>query len=166
MKLWELVNPSDRVTFRAVDLQIALFVCIAIGDGGYPAKEILDDGQIGQQVPMFLFNGEKLVNEFCMENWNLPWEQVEAKVISERRKELCDALTSFIYGDVGDRKLIEELLAALPDDETRAARLAEWNEERRTSQNNIVAAAAYFAEQVRLISDEEEEKVPSAATVQ
>lgn len=162
MKLWDLINPSDRVTFRAADLQIALFVAIAVGDGAYGATEILENGEAGLKVPLFLMNGRNAADDFCMENWNLPWEQVEATVISDRPKELCEALSSFIYGDAGDRKLIEELLAALPDEATRETRLAEWNDERRSSMNNIAGRANQLAKVVREIIEEEEKKVAQA----
>lgn len=162
MKLWDLINPSDAVTFKAPDLQIALFVTVAISNGQYGAQEITDNEHEGLKVPLFLFGGVEAINEFCQENWNLDWEQVEATVIADRSDELCTAFDSFIYGNLGDRKLIEELLAALPDDEARKARLAEWNEERRSSMNNIVARADSLCKAVRKIRAEEERKVAQA----
>lgn len=148
------------VTFRAVDLQIATFVTVYISSGQCAAIEVLPNGQKGLEVPFFMFGG---LDEFCQEQWELPWEQVEARIIANRSDEACTAFESFIYGNVEDRALFEELLAALPDDEARRERLTQWNEERRSSINDIAGRALQLAEAVRKIKAEEENRVVEPA---
>lgn len=155
-KLWEVINPSDRVTFRTDSLMVATYVTILLGGGKYASREILPDGRHGLEVPLFLFGG---VDQFCEENFGVPWEQTEARLIADCLPEVIAALRSLIYGDLGDRKLIEELLAALPDDEARTARLVEWNDERRSSMNNIGGRAFAIADRLEEIQrDATEEK--------
>lgn len=152
--VWDLINPSDKITFRAPDLQIALVSVICVGNGAFAAHQLPIGA--GPGVP-FMWRSQDL-DEFCTAQWGIGWEQVEARVINDRHVELCESLSSFMYGDAGDRKLIEELLAALPDDEARSTRLAEWNDERRTSTKNIVGSAMALAARVMSISRQEKTK--------
>ena len=52
--LYELINPSDPVTFEAPDLKVAALVTIILGQGQYGAQPV-DDSAEG--VPIMLFFG-------------------------------------------------------------------------------------------------------------
>jgi hypothetical protein len=51
--LWELINPSDAVTFRTDDHRLAAIVTMLLGDGFYLAREMGG----AREVPAFLYGG-------------------------------------------------------------------------------------------------------------
>lgn len=53
MEKYELINPSDYITFEAPTVQISAIVTILLGHGQYSAKNL----NKGEDVPMFMFGG-------------------------------------------------------------------------------------------------------------
>lgn len=127
---YELHNPSDPYTFVAADKEIAALVVgllsMMFGAG-------TEDKSKENEVPIFLFGGydEWYQEEFGRE----PKEGLET-----RKKEVGEAMKSFVLGGFEERKLYSAALEAIEDPAKRDAFITKW-QERRSSLNNIGGAA-------------------------
>lgn len=133
--LYELVNPSDRVTIDAPDLQTARLACLLAGGGMYGLKAE-DDSETN--MPVFLFG----VTEQGLKAHNLDIEAFSKD--PAQMLKVADALDSALVVSLANRKA---LLAATKGD-PEAATL--WNEEKRTSMNNICATTRTLAKSLRI----------------
>jgi hypothetical protein len=129
--IYEIINPSDCVTIDAPTFEAAALATILIGNGQYGAKP--DDG--GEDVPIFLFSSWRA---WVKERFGFD----EAEQMLEAHKvDVIAALKSACTGSISDRKLFDSALAAITDDEKRAAFLADWDDKKRTSMTAIANAA-------------------------
>lgn len=134
--LYELINPSDPVTFEAPDLKVAALVTIILGRGHYGA-EPADDSAEG--VPIMLFGDPT-------EWWTERWPEEPMGGAGDRDAlRLAAALRSVCYGGKNDRQLYDSALQAITDPEKRAAFVAEWNDRKRSSMNDIMGRAHSIA---------------------
>ena len=135
--LYELINPSDPVTFEAPDLKVAALVTIILGQGQYGAQPV-DDSAEG--VPIMLFFGG------AAEWWTERWPEEPMDGAGDRdATRLAAALRTVCYGGKEDRQLYDSALRAIDDPEKRAAFVAEWNDRKRSSMNNIMGRAHSLA---------------------
>lgn len=86
---FEIVNPSDKYTMEAVDLEVAAVAVSLLGDGAYPLTGLGEDE--GQDVPPFLFGGH---DEWFAQKFGMNFEETGRHVIEHRHSELADALDS------------------------------------------------------------------------
>lgn len=134
--IYELINPSDAITFEAPDLKIAGLVTILLGEGAYAANPE-DDTQEG--VPLMIFDGPE-------EWWNAhfseePWQD-SAKTFAA---QLVPALRSVCCASFSQRRLFDIALESIDDPEKRQGFIDKWNDMNCTSMNNIVGRAQEFA---------------------
>lgn len=137
--LYDIINPSDCVTFRAPDLQVAALSMFLLSEGKFGADCREGDGE---NVPIFLMGG-------AMEWWDGKFDEKIDNAIVRRAGEIADALDSVVYGDWGTRPVFERELEAIEGDEAKRAFVDEWNDEHRSSMNNIRSAATGIAAQLR-----------------
>lgn len=133
---WDLINPSDAITFLADDHAVALVLVVLLGRGKYGAKEMCE---AGREVPLMLFGPptDWILTTFAGRDI----EQVIDDVIDARKTPLAEAAESML---VGDRAQYETAMSELPEHEREEfTRL--WNENHTTSLNNIVKAAGAIA---------------------
>lgn len=135
---YNLVNPSDPVTFEAPDLKIAALVTLILGHGQY-AADPYDDSAEG--VPLMPFGGAE-------EWWNEHFQEPMENAWKSDRERLAAALRSVCYGSITDRELYDSALRAITDAEKRAGFIAEWNDCNRSSMNNIMGLAHSIAERL------------------
>lgn len=132
MTVYEVINPSDAVTFEADDPRIAILAGAFVGDGRYGVR---DDKGNDPGLPLFLFGG-------CGD-----WLESEGLLAFARTPEggakLAAALDSFVCCSIANRKAIR---AAVGNDPEAMAR---FNEEKRTSMNNICGRARKIAATLR-----------------
>lgn len=140
MSLWELINPSDKITFKAETHELAA-IAVGIMGGQYGAQE-LDTEAEPRNVPLFLFGGTE---EY--------FQKTFGKTIAESF-ETCDKVTlaevfeSFLIGSMAERRAYEKALSVLPE-EDKAAFKADWLDKERSSMNNICARAEHYARALR-----------------
>jgi hypothetical protein len=128
--VYELVNPSDMITFEAASVEAAKLAGLFVGNGGYGVK-----GPDGEQVlSIWLFGGEE-ADILKVEGFP---QTTFAEAVEAHRTDMIAALRTFAVADASDRR-------AAPEVFTDPVRLAAWNEAKRTSMNNIVRRALALA---------------------
>lgn len=125
---YELINFSDPYTFIAPDLEVAALVVFSLSTmyGAQPE-------QPGEEVGIFMFGGGK--EWYSGRFGRTPDEGYEA-----RKKELGEALQSFMYGHFEDRRRYQAALDAIDDAEKKKAFQATW-QDGRSSMNDIGSSA-------------------------
>lgn len=127
---YELYNPSDPYTFIAADKEVA---ALAVGHLSLAFGAGTKDEAEENRVPIFLFGG---FDEWYQEEFDrTPTEDMAA-----RKKEVGDALASFMLGRFEDRARYNAALEAI-DDPAKAEAFKEKWQDRRTSLKNIGGVA-------------------------
>ncbi|MHC1549440.1 hypothetical protein [Phyllobacterium sp. K27] len=132
-RLYEVVNPSDPITFRATLVEAA---CIA--DRLRPAWYFVKDAETGEEP-----NVEGLEAEY-----DAIWKS------AEKLASYADAYRSFLVGSRSERELLEEAVSRMSDAEAKAYR-AQWHDKRRTSMNDICQQVWETAEKISAFEPEE-----------
>lgn len=140
MKLYELINPSDRYTFYAPNIEVA-GVAVCQLSTNFGAKEIGGD----EQTPILFGWGAWLESRGITSEW-----------VDSHLSEIADALDSFLIGGPAERADVESMLAELPE-EKRVAWRAKRQDRHRSSMNQIGEAAYAYAKAIR-------EKIAEKAT--
>jgi hypothetical protein len=134
--LYEIINPSDAVTFHAPDDAIARAVTLGVGNGQYGLKRY-ENGKKIDVLCMLLFVSASQVEELFVE-W---FGSMGFKgLLAERRAEIIEALESCQNVDPDGREGYEALLAAQPKAK-RAAFVKTYEDKHRSSMNTITKFA-------------------------
>ena len=129
--IYNLINPSDPITFDAPDLKTAALVTMVLGSGRY-AAEPEDNSTEG--VPLMMFGGG-------LEWWSAHFDEPLDGSFDRNAAPLAAALRSVCCGSKTDRHLFDSALRAIPDQSARDAFVAEWNDRKRSSMNDIMGFA-------------------------
>ena len=132
MKLYELINPSDRYTFYAPSIEVAGVVVCQLSPS-FGAKEIGGD----EQTPIL----------FGWDDW-LENHGIDKKWVEVHLTEIADALDSFLIGGPNERADVESMLAMLPEEKREEWR-AQRQDRHRSSKNQIGEAAYAYAKAIR-----------------
>jgi len=139
MKLFEVINPSDPITFEADDPDIAALAGLLLGSGRYGVVD--EDGN--EALPLYLFGMSDEEAERVVK------PRAEKGKTPEGKAALVAALDSFAVCSMSSRKAMR---AALGSDREALRR---WNEEKRSSMNNICGRAAKLADSMRADLEQE-----------
>lgn len=139
MPIYEIINPSDAITFRAAD-DLTATMAVALISPHYAAKGTCEHDYVG---PMFLLGG---FNEFCAEHLGgkTPGDWLEDHAFS-----LAGALDSCLYCKPHEYEALRQLLNSFPEDQ-RAMAVKVHNDGRRTSVTDIVGRAYHMAKAIRV----------------
>lgn len=130
MLKYTLHNPSDPYTFLASDQEVAALV-IGILSTTFGADT--EDENEDTRIPIFIFGG---YNEWYQDRFSrAPKEGLKA-----RKKEVGEALQSFVLGGFKDRDRYNAALEAIDDPAKRDAFMQKWHDG-RTSLNDIGSQA-------------------------
>ena len=132
---FELINPSDPYTFIAPDLEVAALTVFLLSTM-YGAKS--EDGEL--EVPILLFSDPK-------EWYRKKFGRTADEGLKIRKKEVAEALGTFMLGDFADRKRYETALRAITDPEKREEFMKEW-QDNRSSLNDIGTKAHQLAKKL------------------
>ena len=131
MTEYELINPSDPYTFLAKTKESAALAVFLLGTmylgTMYGASPKDDDEE--KRIPVFLFGGEE---EWYQEEFGRSTEEG----LEKEKKNVADALLSFMDGHFEDRRRYEAALKAITDEEKKKEFMREW-QDGRSSLNNI-----------------------------
>jgi len=141
--LFEIINPSDKCTIVAPDLEIAGLACCLIGVGKYALQEIGGTNE----VPLFLFGGQ---DEWFVDNFGVAFDEALDRALANRGHELAACLESTLVGDEKERDQFDALVASAKTDKEREDIVLKWNDEHRSSVNDICGRAQRFAANIRL----------------
>lgn len=137
MKTYELINPSDAITFQGDDLVAAGVAIILLGRGAFG----LTDEKGEQAVPLMLFGG---IDDWLAKN-NI---KDMAQYIADNTDAIADFLETVCYGSLDERLAFDEACKRMTPE--KAAEHREWwNDRKRSSMNNIGAGALRLAKQLR-----------------
>ena len=145
MMEYELHNPSDPYTFIAADKEVATLV-IGLLSPAFGADT--QDGAEENRVPVFIFGG---YDEWYQEEFG----RTPVDGLNARKKEVGEAMQSFMLGGFEDRARYNAALEAIDDPAKRDAFMAKW-QDGRSSLNNI-GGAAHEIGKVLLLEVKEQE---------
>jgi hypothetical protein len=159
--LFNIINPSDPYTMRAVDLEVAAVAVCVLGEGKYGLDEI--GGDRSGHVPVFLLGGH---DEWFTKQFGRNFADTLNHVAGNRLDELVKALASVHIGTPADKVAFDERAAQCESPEAVMDLLHELHDAKRTSTNDIGRRAWSMAQALveqRLI---QQEAVAEAATKQ
>ena len=145
--LYELINPSDPITFYADTLAAATGAVVLIGRGWYGA-EPEDEGYT--TVPLMSFMGAEAFQQWFQERFDAPVDDLSG-FLSYYRKDIIQALRTFATASFAERQLYDVALAAITDSDKRAEFLAQWDDIKRSSLNDIVNKAHKIADELAAV---------------
>lgn len=136
MALYEVVNPSDGITFRTDDVKIAIALTAMLGGGKYG----LEDEKGKQDYPtLFLFMSKEQIDEKLKPYFNNVDEMFS--YVDGHLKEMVEAIDSLAVADIAKRIDYEKALEHITD-ETEKQKYKDWfNDEHTSSLNNIYGYA-------------------------
>lgn len=130
--LYEIINPSDKMTMAAENQGVAACAIILLGEGWYGLDP--HTGNEDDEVPLFITD-EWFEDRFDMSSvdyMRLHWDEVVA------------ALETVTYGGFDDYREYHDQLEKL-DEDKREDFAFRWAGEHRTSMNNIGERAKQLA---------------------
>jgi hypothetical protein len=130
--IYEVINPSDCVTFEADELKLAQAACLMVGQGQYgleneESEDVLPILVFGDPEPWLKDNGLHPISEF----------------IDDYAAEIAEVLRTFMCCGISDRRAALKIIDMATD---KQKALDVWNDEHRTSLNNICARAYALAD--------------------
>lgn len=140
-ELYEIINPSDPYTFRAIDDKVALAVCLLAGRGKTPGKRVGDGEDIGG---LLMFMSDEESEKFFKDTFGDFGEWLK-----ENNAEVVKALESVLCMPAGERYSYERAIELMPDDETRKKYRDEIHDRLRTSLNDFGSYCWSLAESFR-----------------
>lgn len=160
--LFNIINPSDPYTMRAIDLEVAAVAVCVLGEGKYALEEI--SGDRSGQVPIFLLGGH---DEWFTRQFGRDFAASLNHVAGNRLEELVKALSSVHIGTPADKAAFDERAAQCPDPEAVVELLHELHDAKRSSMNDIGRRAWSMAQALleqRLIQQAAAEEAQQEAT--
>lgn len=134
MMIYEVINPSDMVTFLSDDDKIAYACTVLVGNGRYGCKNL----ETHESLPCLLLfvsaeEFEQLAADYLGEAFG--------SFIHNNREVIKGVLSSFSYCSAKDRRTYDDAISAITDPAQLAAFKAKHDDKNRTSMNQIVNRA-------------------------
>jgi hypothetical protein len=147
--LYEIINPSDKMTIEADSDLVAALAGLNLGEG-----KIGIDNEKGESVlPIFLLGGDAALLEWLKTVGIDSLDGLRPAVI-EHRDEIAVCLESIVYGGFSDRKGIMAVVEGKEHHEKLVA-MEKWNDAQRSSLNDYSKAAFQLAKAIRELTPEE-----------
>jgi len=147
--LYEIINPSDKMTIEADDDLVAALAGLNLGEG-----KIGIENEKGESVlPIFLLGGDAALIEWLK---TVGIDSIDGlrPACVERKDEISACLESIVYGGFTDRRGIMAVVEGMEHHEKLQA-MAKWNDEQRSSMNDYSKAAFQLAKAVRELTIDE-----------
>lgn len=135
MPLYEFINPSDAITFRAQDDKTAFMAVTLLADG--KAGCIKEDGTNLGTLLAFARDPDKMFSEM-MGDKSDEW-------LEQNRRSLAECLDSFQCTSLAERKIYEMELEKITDYSEREKFRTMWEDKKATSLTRWVPAAWRYA---------------------
>lgn len=152
MAVYEIINPSDKYHIIG-ERDVCCAATLILGQGlyGLDAVGVLLGSDIyniistvvdSDSMPVFIMGGAA---EWFREKFGVELENF----IDTHKPEIAKAMDSVMIGTLGERRLLEKLLAATPNETERESIINNWHEYRRSSMNDIRAWAVKYRDALR-----------------
>lgn len=136
--LYELITPSDPITFKAPNDKIAIAVAILLGHGKAGCHN-----EQGESLPtMYLFHPDPMPE--IEKDLGAPFDTF----FDAHAKEIAESLLSFAYGNIEDRRQYDDAVEAITDPEKLKAFKAKHEDRNRTSMSQWVKQAWKYGEKL------------------
>lgn len=139
--IYELVTPSDPITFTASCNAVAYAVALYLGSG--KAGCTREDGE--KLDCLLMFAGEEATKKSILDNLGMEFKDF----MESNHDDVVAAFESFAYGSIDDRRQYDDAIAAITD----AAKLAEFKakheDRKRSSMSRWVKSAWDIAAALR-----------------
>ena len=142
MQTYELINPSDEVTFKAENDKLAYVVALLVGNGKTPCRKISENGD-EIEIPSFLLfseNADKDINNYL--------ECSLSNFIENNRPKLKKTLETFCYLSPKERKTYDDAINSITDINKLKEFKNQHEDQNRTSTSEFVKKAWELAEQI------------------
>ena len=123
MKLYEVINPSDQITFYAPDNDVAEAVVVLLGSGRFGLRAC--DGSEAPET-LYVFSS--------------PSELVIARIrttLRNRNEECRDAAKTYAVCSAKNREMYD----AFTEKSTKSDKVNRWDDQRRSSESDIAGSA-------------------------
>lgn len=139
--IYELINPSDKITFIANDDQCAFFVTVILGKGKYGCQNI-DTGKSMETILMFA--SERQIDETINQNLGSSLSEF----LKKRKDDVINSLKSFAYLSGDERRIYDSACEAITDPDKLNEFKSKHEDHNRTSMSRIVKSAWMYAEKL------------------
>jgi len=133
--VYELINPSDKITFKTGDDKIAFFCSLYLGSGKTGAKRFDENGDEVDIPSLMLFDTEPL--KTAAEYLGKPFDEY----LKDNEQEISECFLSFSYGGFEERRTFDDALEAITDPEKKKEFKAKHEDRNRSSMSQWVAHA-------------------------
>ena len=133
--IYEIINPSDMITFRADDEKIAIVLTVLLGNGQYGLKSEADKNY----PTLFLFMKTEQINEGLKPFFNSVAELLQ--YATDHAEEMAISFDSVVTADRCWRIDYEKALEHIVDEKERQKYKDEFNDRHASSLNNIYGCA-------------------------
>jgi hypothetical protein len=140
--IYEFITPSDPITFIAENDSIAWITAALLAAG--KAGCTREDGKSIDTMTAFVPEDRR--SEIYIKY--IGTEDV-GKYTKEHKKEITDALLSFAYGSIGQRKQYDAAIAAITDPEKLKQFKSQHEDAQRTSMNRWVGHAWTLGKRIK-----------------
>ena len=135
-QLYEVINPSDEITFYATSDKVAVAAVLVCGEGQWGATRIEDDGDTIDVGGMALFADEEQTEKY-LQKW-LGTSDL-GYVLDHYGEEIATALESMAIMSPSERYAYDEAVTAIEDPTARKEYIDKVNDRNRTSLNDITS---------------------------
>lgn len=137
--IYEFITPSDAITFRAIDDKVAYCVTVIVGHGHAGCQR--EDGESLPTLIIFSNDLDKEIESYL---------GVGLVEYSKQEKDaIAEALESFAYGSVSERKTYDDAIEAITDPEKLQDFKEKHEDRNRTSLSRWVQSAWNYANKIK-----------------
>ena len=143
--LYNLINPSDPVTFKAPSLEAAVGAVMYVSGGQYGADAYGDDDQHleAYSVPIFMTHRKD------MKKWLDGRGESFDSFLERYKDDIVATLNSFVTCSLRERRMYDMAIKAITQEDKRKVFESEWDDKARSSLNQISNYARSAAAQLQ-----------------
>lgn len=160
MRIWEIINMSDTITFLSEESRYAVAVALSMGNGAYGLRECFVLENEAFEMPIFLFGTTDMAQNWIVETFkDEGFSSLEELLNSLDKLRYVDILRTVQVCSPKERESYQKALEAIDNLEKRREYMRWWKEQRRSSLNDIVRAAWKMANNIEKQYLEEQQSV-------
>ena len=156
--IYDLINPSDDITFDAPTFESAAVAVVLLGLGRFGAKPEVDESPDGaflhREIPLLTLGPYDKKDKWLLDNFGVQSNEDYTAFIDRHHTDVVATLRSFATVSVKERRIYDLALSKITEPDKRAEFLAEWDDENRTSLHEIVNHAHQLAERMEQVKQD------------